>query len=225
MLGISTETIRAEIERIFPTAKTFLVDGDATTTPTAISKTISSWQEGHGILIATQGMLPYIDSADFGCIVSMDSMLSMPSYTSGENAIYAIVTFLEKMSRAAIVQTRMHNHESVQAILHENVSEFMKSELVSRKQFGYPPEKILVKISLDSKKTDTREASDYFETIFKKFDPDILMKKSRDLNNSIIQAVIKIDKAIWNDENSRIQQIVRELPREFVREINPDSVV
>ncbi|MDB4984281.1 MAG: helicase PriA [Patescibacteria group bacterium] len=225
MFGITTETIRAEVEKIFPTARTFLIDGDNAATPAAVSKTISAWQEESGILIATQAMLPYIPSADMGCIVSMDSMLSMPSYTSGENAVYSIVSFLEKISRAAIVQTRMHSHEAVQAIEREDLHGFMKSELESRIQFGYPPEKILLKISLDAKKTDAKDASVYLETIFKKYDPDILMKKSRDIDNSIIQAVMKIEPTLWNDENSRIQQIVREMPREFTREVNPDSVI
>ena len=225
MIGISTETIRMEVEKLFPTARTFLVDGDSTTTPTAISKTISTWQTESGVLIATQAMMPYIPSAELGCIVSMDSLLSIPSYTSGETAVYAIVTFLEKISRAAIIQTRMHSHESVQAIEHENMHEFMKNELQSRNDFGYPPKNVLVKISLDAKKSDVREATDYFETLFKKYDPDIMMKKSRDINNVVIVAIMKIEPSIWNDPNSRIQQIMRELPREFVREINPDSVV
>ncbi len=225
MIGISTETIRTEVEKLFPTARTFLVDGDSTATPTAISKTISTWQTESGVLIATQAMMPYIPSADLGCIVSMDSLLSIPSYTSGETAVYAIVTFLEKISRAAIIQTRMHAHESVQAIEHENMHEFMKHELQSRTEFGYPPKNFLVKISLDAKKSDVREATDYFETLFKKYDPDIMMKKSRDINNVVIVAIMKIEPTVWNDPNSRIQQIMRELPREFVREINPDSVV
>ena len=113
-----------------------------------------------------------------GCIVSMDSMLSMPSYTSGENAVYAIVSFLEKISRAAIVQTRMHAHEAVQAVEHEDIHKFMREELESRIQFGYPPEKTLLKISLDAKNADAAEATRYLETIFEKYDPDILMKKS-----------------------------------------------
>jgi primosomal protein N' len=87
-LGISTDVIKQEIETLFPEAPIFIADGDTTTTLPQVQKTIKSWQETPGaLLIGTSMIIPYLDKVDYGCIVSMDSLLSLPAYTSGETLL------------------------------------------------------------------------------------------------------------------------------------------
>jgi primosomal protein N' (replication factor Y) len=138
-LGVSTDSIAQEIEILFPKIKTLVSDGDTTTTLNQVQKIVTNWNETPGsILIGTPMVLPYINKADFGCIVSMDSLLSLPAYTSGENSLYTALNFLEKISVQAILQTRNFKHEVIQAIHTENIFDFMKNELETRNQFGYP---------------------------------------------------------------------------------------
>ena len=225
-LGVSTDAITQEIETLFPKVKTFIADGDTTTTLNQVQKTIQSWQETPGsILIGTSMSIPYIDKVDFGCIGSMDSLLSMPAYTSGENALYTALSFLEKISVASFLQTRNFKHEVIQAINTENLFDFMKNELETRKQFGYPPKKILLKISLEANKDNAKDVVAYLEKVFASFDPDLLMKKSKQLNTIIVQAIMKIEPSIWNDFDNDIHQILQSLGREWKKEVNPDSVL
>ena len=226
MLGISTEGIRAEIEERFPNAKTFICDGDVTATPAAIAKTVQAWKETPGaIMIATPMAVPHIDQTDYGCIVSMDSLLSLPAYTSGEHALATALTFLERIERGALLQTRNFSHEVVQAIETENVFDFMRNEIESRTQFGYPPAKVLLKISHEVSKHEAKEVSEYFETVFRPYDPDILMKRSRLPDRIIVEAVLKVEPAIWNDFNHDLHVILAGLSPSFKKEVNPESVL
>lgn len=222
LLGISTDRIFEELSEQFPDASLFMATDDETT----VAKTMKAWNKSpSGILIGTHAVLPYITTVPYGAIVSFDSLLSHPAYTSAETSLCAILNFLEKISDAAIIQTRNMSHDAVAAIANENIFDFVRNEIDSRTMFGYPPAKVLVKISLDAKKSEMQHVMDYYETIFKAYDPDILMKKSKKPDNAIIQAIMKIDPAIWNNPESQIQTTIRELSREFVRDINPDSVI
>ncbi len=225
-LGISTDSIAQELEVQFPNITTFVSDGDSTTTINQVQKMIISWREAPGsVLIATPMIIPYLDKVDFGCIVSMDSLLSLPAYTTGENALHTALSFLEKISVQAILQTRNFKHEVVQAIHTENIFDFMKNELETRSMFNYPPQKILLKVSREVPKDSAKEAAAYLEKVFAPYDADLLMKKSKLANTIIVQAIMKIEPSIWNDFNHDIHQVMQILGRDWKKEVNPESVL
>jgi primosomal protein N' len=225
-LGVSTDSIIQELDTLFPEAKVFTVDGDVTTTMSQVQKTVTTWQEKPGsILVATPLVLPYIDRADFGSIISMDSLLSLPTYTSGEHALHTAMLFLEKIDTAAVLQTRNFKNETIQAIYSENIFDFMKNEQDVRSQLGYPPKKILLKISREVSKDSAKEAVTYLEKILDPYNPDLLMKKSRKVNTVIVQAIMKVEPTIWNDANHDIHQVMEILGRDWKKEINPESVL
>ncbi len=225
-LGVSTDTIAQELETHFPTASYVTIDGDKTTTLQQVQKTVTSWQEKTGsILIATPLALPYIDKADFGCIVSIDSLLSLPAYTSGEHALHTALLFLEKIQTASVLQTRNFKHEVVEAIHSENIFDFIKSEQEVRMQLGYPPRKILLKISREISKNSAKEAVTYLEKVLGPYDPDLLMKKSKEATTVIVQAIMKVEPMIWNDATHDIHQVMEILGQDWKKEVNPESVL
>jgi hypothetical protein len=65
----------------------------------------------------------------------------------------------------------------------------------------------------------------YLEKVFAAFDPDLLMKKSKQVNTIIVQAIMKIDLTVWNDFDHDIHQILQGLGREWKKEINPDTIL
>jgi primosomal protein N' len=117
------------------------------------------------------------------------------------------------------------NHEVIQAIHTENIFDFMKNEIETRNQFGYPPSKILLKVSLETKKDTAKDAAAYLEKVFASFDPDILMKKSKLADTIIVQAIMKVDPTIWKNYDHDIHQIIYSLGREWKKEVNSDSVL
>lgn len=226
MLGVSTDSLEAALAEKFPDTGVFVCDGDRTPTPAGVEKTIAAWLAKPGsIMVATPVILPYLDSVPYGCIASMDSLLSIPSYTGGFAGLYTVLSFLEKIESGAVIQTRNARSEPIQAIANESVSEFVADERSGRERFGYPPATVLLKVSVEVSKTDAREATEYLETCLAKSNPDILAKKSKDPEKVLIQAVVKAQPSEWGDDDSRIRRAVAELSPEFSVEVNPESVL
>ncbi len=225
MLGISTESIRNETETLFPASTVFVCDGD-NTTPTAIGKTIALWQKTPGsIMIATPMIIPYLGHTDFGCIVSMDSLLSLPVYTGSEQGLHTALAFLGKNTHTAVIQTRSITHDVMSAITNENLTDFVKNELESRTQFGYPPAKVLIKVSCDATSDRASDASASFEKIFQDYSPDILAKRSKQPGHITIQAIIKIEPADWNVPDSTLHGMLKDMSGDCVIEVNPDGIL
>lgn len=224
LLGISTDSIHAEIEERFPTIPIYVCDGD-TTTPASLTKTIALWKKSPSILIGTPMILPYLSSVDFGCIVSMDSLLSLPTYTGSEHGLHTALTFLEKNVHTAIIQTRALDHDVMQAIAHENIFEFINNEIESRTLFGYPPAKILVKVSCEVPQAQAAPASQSFEKMFQEWGPDILAKRAKNPESIIIQTILKIDPTYWKDSDSSLRLILKELLIDCTIEVNPESIL
>lgn len=226
LFGISTESIADEIRSQFPNTPIHIIDGDSTTTSLAISKIIKQWVNDAGsVLVATPMIIPYLEKISYGAIVSMDSLLSIPSYTGSETALHTVLSFLERIKVSAIIQTRNLSHDVIQTLHNESLFEFMKTEIDSRRQFGYPPANVLLKVSLEIPKEDARAATEYFEKIFLVWNPDILAKRSRNAGFIIIQAIIKAEISVWNDDESVLRSVIRELASECKVEVNPESVL
>jgi primosomal protein N' len=221
-IGISTERIRDDILEKIPEARISILEREG---DESISKTLASWNEQGGILITTPSLLSAIDSAEFGCVVSLDALLSLPTYTSGETSLATLLQFLEKIKTEAIIQTRNADHSVIRTIASENLFEFMQEELALRKQFNYPPSKVLVKISVEVSSMQTQDAARSFETMFQPYDPDVMIKRSKKLNFITITAILKIDLTLWNDFSSPLHELLDSLSPQIKKEINPDSVI
>ena len=221
-LGISTERIQEDVLQQFPNVPVYILEREG---DESISKTLQTWNTTGGVLITTPSLLPAIASVEFGCVVSLDALLSLPTYTSGETSLEILLQFLETVTTSAIIQTRNADHAVIRALASENLFEFIQDELKLRSQFNYPPEKILAKVSLDVPTSEAHDASRYFESIFGTLDPDVMAKKSRKPDFVTVTAVLKIERTIWNDFSSQIHELFDTLSPEIKVEINPDSVI
>jgi primosomal protein N' len=225
-LGISTDSIRDAIHDTLPRVQTFICDGDHATTPAAVQKIIQAWHQTPGsVLVATPFVLPYIDTVPYGAIVSMDSLLSLPAYSAGEHALHVILGFLERVSSEALLQTRNYDNSVIQAIVNENLFDAVREELAARKQFGYPPEKVLIKISSEIRKAQAKEASEYLESVLKPFDPDLLIKRAAKADAVIVQALLKVSPVDWKHPDNELRHVMGLLGPEWKKEVNSDSVL
>jgi primosomal protein N' len=134
-------------------------------------------------------------------------------------------TFLEKITARAIIQTRNFQNEVIQTIHHDDVHAYMNQEDSARKMFHYPPYQTILKITTEVSKAQTREVVEYFETIFKLHDPDVLIKKSKQINTVIVQLILRVEPRVWLDPHHDLHHILTSLGKEFIVEINPESVL
>ena len=136
-----------------------------------------------------------------------------------------IVDEIEHAQIEGILQTRNHDTSVMQAIANENIFDAVREELATRTQFGYPPEKVLVKISSEIRKTQAKEASEYLESVLKPFDPDLLIKRAAKPESVTVQALLKVSPSDWKHSDNELRHVMGLLGPEWKREVNPDSVL
>lgn len=224
-LGISTDILAEHVQKKFPDVQVFICDGDTTKTPSAISKTITNWKNNPGsILVITAPIIPYLETIPVGCIVSIDSLLSLPTLHGHYHALRTCLQFLEKIEHVGIIQTRNYAHEIIQVLEHDTIHTWMKHDLQTRDQLHYPPFYVLIKISVSVSNDQVSVASNYFADIFKNYSHDIMTKKTSP-EDFLISALVRIPVKDWQDPEYPLHEIVQGLGSGFVCEVNPERII
>ncbi len=114
-LGVGTETIQKELEKIFPKLKNQIYIIDSTHAPKQkeLHKIINIFNEENKnprILIGTQKALPYLKNIDTAYIIAIDGIFYKPSYTSEDRALIIIKQIYEESCKT-FIQTRISNKE------------------------------------------------------------------------------------------------------------------
>lgn len=150
--GAGTHQVKNEIEKLYEYHHALILDSDAAKTPRAQKAVCDAFARGDSrILIGTQALLnrPEIPAVDLLGIISLDNMLYIPEYTSGER-IYRLIGGLMAYCRpdtSFIFQTHTPEYEPLQPIIARNYAQFFAQEIRARKEFGYPPFSRIVKLS------------------------------------------------------------------------------
>jgi primosomal protein N' len=225
-LGMGSDRIKEVLEEHYPHLTSFIADGDHTTTLRQVQKIITTWQQHPGsVLIATPFIIPYLPPCEIGCIVSSDSLLSLPTYTGSEYALGSMMSFLEKVTQHAIIQTRLPDHEILETLRNGSLQDFLETSLALRQQFHYPPFVALIKITFEVPHAEVRDAQSYSEEVFKKWNPDILIKKSPLPDTFLVQTILRIPYDAWRDPQHPLHEHLRVLGKEVTIEVDSERIV
>lgn len=157
-LGGGTKRIESEIERLFPGARLARLDKDS-----ADAKTLPEiYERLHrgdiDILIGTQMIAKGLDlpNLDTVGVVSADTMLHMPDFSSAERTFQLITQVAGRAGRGdtpgrVIIQTRTPDHPAIQFAAEGDFWGFVASELPQRQLLGYPPYRYLLKLMFSHK--------------------------------------------------------------------------
>ncbi len=114
-IGIGTETIHAELLKLFPDLKDSIkiIDSRHVVKHSEFKKTIRHFDDKiakANILIGTQKALPYIKEIDSSFIISIDGIFYMPGYEN-ENIVLSIIKNIYDNSNSIFIQTRISNNK------------------------------------------------------------------------------------------------------------------
>ncbi len=142
--GSGTEKIESELCRIFPQAKIKILDSH---------EKIDLYSAD--IFISTSSVIKHADKFfDLVCVLSIDSTLNRADFRSGEKAFAILLGLLGLTNKRLIVQTRINNHRSFEALVKRDLDIFYDEESKERKQMGFPPYKHLGIVKLRGAKED-----------------------------------------------------------------------
>jgi len=174
-LGIGTDTVYEEIEKLFPKVKIFKLDKESAKNATGAEKIVKEFEENSGaILVGTEMAFSYLkESVPLSIIASFDSLWSIPNFKMSEKIIQILISIINNTKKKLIIQTKNESDRTLKAIESRNLLSFVREELEDRKNLGYPPYKRFIKITHLGDKEQTIKARKMLEETFKEYSPEI----------------------------------------------------
>lgn len=235
-LGVGTQGIEENLKEIG--FETFLLDSESIKTKKDIKNILESWQkENSSILIGTDLALNFLNrdfEIDLGAIISLDSLFSIPEINIDEKILNICLELAEKIKskEKIIVQTRLKEQEIWKYLKENNVLEFLKEELETRKSFNLPPYANILKFRLIGKEIKSKEN---IEKILKRiFDEEkiksekIIWRIEKKTGNYI--GILTVSKDFWQIKKegkifpSSFAKKITTLLSDFNLEINPPNI-
>lgn len=236
-IGTGNQTIEREIKKIFPEARTKLIDFESLQKKEDKEKMFQDLEQNKfNIIIGTQSALksqnlPYLHLIG---IINADTALNSSDFNSDERAFQIFFGAAEKIQNLnygkLILQTYNPQHPVIKA-LDENLEKFYNNELDQRQILKYPPYYKLIKLILrtENKPGIEKEAGIIFErvkhfskendvSVFEPFTP--LLSKVRDKFRK--QIVIKIK---GQEIPKDLEKCLKGLGSNWITDVDPINLV
>lgn len=229
--GFGTEQIEDEVQIMFPQAKVARLDLDSTRKKHGHEEIIFDFQNGEiDILIGTQMVTKGLDFDNVSIvgIISADQLLSFPDFRATEKAFQLLAQVGGRAGRkekegVVMIQTNQITHPLLQYIKNYDFSSFYYTELLTRKQYLYPPYINLIQLTIKHKKPeDVRLASNLLANELRsKLGRNVLGPTSpmvsKVRNYYIRQVLIKVEKktSVILNTKAIIAQAILNTQKEF----------
>ena len=234
-LGVGTDRVKEEVQKLFPKALIIQIDKETTTTEKEAKEAINLFYKNPGsILIGTEMAFSYInDKIPYSSIVSLDGLLSIPSFNMTQKILHTIEKLHYLTTNNLIIQTRLPDNPILKHILSGNILPLYRDDLEERKMFNYPPFSRLIKITFIGTAADTEKARALLDHLLKEYDTQVFSAfVSKIKGQYITNTVIKIKPSIWsipNKENQTVDPILyntlKQLPPSFSINVDPEDLL
>lgn len=164
--GTGTERVEAEVQALFPQARTLRWDYDVTRKKGAHDAILSHFSAQRAdVLVGTQMLAKGLDLplVTLVGVVLADVGLNLPDYTAAERTFQVLAQVAGRAGRSplggrVILQTFQPEHYVIQAAGGHSYRSFYQQELAYRKQLGYPPFMQLVRLETRHMKSTQAES-------------------------------------------------------------------
>ena len=161
-LGVGTEKVEEELNRIFPIAKTLRMDVDTTARKGMHEKMIRAFKNHeYDILLGTQIVAKGLDfdNVTLVGVINADTSLNIPDFRSSENTFALLSQVAGRSGRSSksgevIIQTFNPEHYAIKYSKNHDYLGFYKYEMGIRKCLKYPPYFYLCHIKISGKDSD-----------------------------------------------------------------------
>ncbi|MEX2052260.1 MAG: hypothetical protein WD991_01005 [Candidatus Paceibacterota bacterium] len=203
-LGIGTETVFEYLKQMFSAkdkVKIFRMDKESIKTAKQAKKLLEEFEESKGvILVGTEMAVYYLENpVDLSVVAAFDSFWSIPNYKMSEKVVQLLIAIAGKTKEELIIQTKNEKDPALLALTRGNLLNFIREELVDRKNLSYPPYKRFIKITFHGDKTETLRAKDFLMNHFGGYNPEIFSGFiSKQKGRYVTNALIKVDPKNWS---------------------------
>ena len=147
MLGVGTQRVEEDLQRMFPEAKMVRMDLDTTTRKGAHDRILRQFGSGEvDILLGTQMVAKGLDFARVTLVgvISADTQMLLPDFRSTERTFQLLTQVSGRAGRSVmkgevIIQTFQPAHYALRHIVDHDFQTFFAEEIESRRELHYPP--------------------------------------------------------------------------------------
>ncbi|MFP4228521.1 MAG: primosomal protein N' [Salinivenus sp.] len=145
-IGVGTQQVQAEVESVVPDATVLRMDRDTTRQKHGHHHILQRFKNGGDVLLGTQMIAKGLDFGRVTLVgvVDADVGLLFPDFRAEEHTFQLLTQVAGRAGRAdlqgeVILQTRNPDHPAIRHATTHDYDGFIKEELPTRRQFGYPP--------------------------------------------------------------------------------------
>lgn len=231
-VGDGTKKLESEVKATWPSAKVARIDRDSSKLE-YLQKTYSQFASGElDIVIGTQMISRGIDIEKLHLvgIIDADSSMQIPDFGSSERAFSQICQAAGRAGRRSlrgkvIIQTRNPKNNIIRTAAKQDYLAFYESEIVSRKEFVYPPYCYLLKLQYAHK--DARKALTQAQGLMTSLNQTSRIVKlgptehfRRTLERKTVYQII-----VKSKERKILQKIASSLPNGWTSDLDPTSLI
>lgn len=174
--GTGTQRVEEELTKILPEARVVRMDVDTTRRKGSHEKLLNQFGEGKAdILLGTQMIAKGLDFPNVTLVgvLAGDAMLHLPDFRASEKTFQLLTQVSGRAGRhilpgEVIVQSYTPEHYSIEMAADHDFQSFYKREMVTRKQFGYPPFYFLAMVNVSHEElTKTVDVTEKITTFLK----------------------------------------------------------
>lgn len=233
--GIGTQKVAEEMRGFFPEVRVFEMDSDSIPSKKAGKKIAEEFWANGGIIVGTEMIFSHINQpVDRVIAISVDGLFTLPEYKIDEKVFHLLLKLKSLAKKYFAIQTRFPELPIFNNALRGNISGFYREEIESRKIFQYPPFKLLIKITKESKKEGqlNREIG-VLQKIMAEWSPvsyPAFIPKIKNLHKKHI--LLKIDPSSWPPSQARqalrqekLYCVLSSLPPSWKIDIGPESLL
>lgn len=173
-IGLGTQRVEDEINKMFPLAKVIRADRDTVKQRDSFKKVYNSFKNHEAdILVGTQmiALGLHLPKVNLVGIVLADLSLTIPSFRSAERTFQLITQVAGRAGRESnqgevVIQTYLPNNYVIKKAAEHDYLGFYNLEIALRKELNYPPFSKLIKLTITEK--DSKSAQKKAEEIYQK---------------------------------------------------------
>jgi len=224
--GIGIQHVESELRKALPHVAITVFDHTTATTEGKARKIADIFYAIHSqVMLGTPLALPYLEKPiDASGVVSMDSLLAVPSWRQNEEVFATLLALREKTDGPVWAQTRHRPDDSVLALAEKgSLADFYDEEIEARKTYSYPPYGSFVLLSYQG----TKSAVDAIEVELKeRFGAYGILcygMPPGDDGRVLRRGLLRFPRESWPDD--AIVDAIRALPPTIKVEFDPERIV
>lgn len=225
LLGIGLEKIEEEITSLWPETPLFKIEGENTkiSIKNGVSKKFFE-TKGSAIMLGTELLISQIEEkVPVVIVAAIDALFSIPDFKISEKILNNLLYLRQLAEKKFIIQTRNPKEKVFRFAVEGNLIDFYREEIEERMKFGYPPFKILLKISYEAKKTEATSEIENLAKLLASYQPIVYPSLLTTENKYKLQILIKLAPSSWID--LELLGKIKSLSPNFIIDIEPNSIL